>query len=250
VKILKKLMQKALEKAEGLKVEDFVVGMGLVGVKLSDGSAGVAYNLRSDLLGQCEEFSTTEGGYRLLLEPGMKAEDFIRAFESTNPIAKGLALATMNAIFNRGDFQEGDLLEYLEVKPGERVGMIGEIGPMILSLMENGNEVLVFERNPKRGELPDWAITTHLEGCDVVIISASSIVNWTIEWILDYVKTDRVAIVGPSAPLVEGVFPVRVIGGAVILDPDRMIKELSRAYGTSGIYRTKLAKKVNLVLRG
>ncbi len=248
MKILKKLVQKALERSGDLVVDDFVVGLGLVGVKLSDGSGGVAYNLRSDLLGQCEEFSTTEDGYKLILEPGMKASDFIRAFSHPNPIARALSLATMNAILNRGTFQKGDLLEYLKVKPEDRVGMIGEIGPMITALMENGNEVLVFERNPKRGILPDWAIMSHLESCDVVIISASSIINWTVEWILDYVSTDRVAIVGPSAPLVRDVFPVKVIGGAVILDPDRMIKELSRAYGTSGVYRTKLAEKVNLVL--
>ncbi len=248
MKVLKKLVQKALEKSKDIVVEDFVVGLGLVGVKLSDGSGGVAYNLRSDLLGQCEEFSTKDGGYKLILEPGMKAEEFINAFSNPNPIARALSLATMNALLNRGTFKKGDLLEYLEIKPGERVGMIGEIGPMIMSLMENGNEVLVFERNPKRGILPDWAIMSHLESCDVVIISASSIVNWTIEWILDYVSTSRVAIVGPSAPLVEDIFPVKVIGGAVVLDPDRMIKELSRAYGTTGVYRTKLAEKVNLVL--
>jgi uncharacterized protein (DUF4213/DUF364 family) len=62
-------------------------------------------------------------------------------------------------------------------------------------------------------------------------------------------NTDRVAIVGPSAPMVEDIFPVKVIGGAVILDPDRMLKELSHAYGTHGVYKTKLGKKVNLVLR-
>jgi uncharacterized protein (DUF4213/DUF364 family) len=242
-------MEKAIEKSGRLKVEDFVVGLGLVGVKLSDGSAGVAYNMREGLLGQCEEFSEEGENYRLILEPGMKAKDFIKAFESTNAVARALALATMNAVLNRGEYDEGDLLEYLEIKPGERVGMIGEIGPFITKLIENGNDVLVFERNPKRGMLPDWAIMTHLESCDVVIITAATIVNWTIEWILDYVNTDRVAIVGPSAPMVEGIFPVKVIGGAVILDPDRMLKEFSHAYGTHGVYKTKIGKKVNLVLR-
>ncbi len=248
MKILRNLMKKALDRSGGLLVEDFVVGLGLVGVKLSDGGAGVAYNLRGDLLGQCEEFSQTKGEYRLLLEPGMKAEEFVRAFTHPNPIARSLALATMNAIFNRGTFKKGDVLEYMGIEPGEKVGVIGEIGPIILTLTENGNEVLVFERNPRRGILPDWTIMSHLESCDAVIISASSIVNWTIEWVLDYVGTDKVAIVGPSAPLVEGIFPVKVIGGAVVLDPDRMIKELSRAFGTTGVYRTRLAEKVNLLL--
>ena len=249
MKVLRKLMEVAIERSKGLKVEDFVVGLALVGVKLSNGNAGVAYNLREGLLGQCEEFSSEEKGYKLLLEPGMEASEFIKAFDSTNAIARALALATMNAVFNRGDYEEGDLLEYLDIRPGERVGMIGEIGPMIMKLLENGNEVLVFEKNPRRGTLPDWAIPTHLESCDVVIITAATLVNWSIEWVLDYVSTDRVAIVGPSAPLVEGIFPVKVIGGAVVLDPDRMIKELSRAYGTHGVYKTGLAKKVNLVLR-
>ncbi|MCD6449315.1 MAG: DUF364 domain-containing protein [Thermotogaceae bacterium] len=250
MKILKKLVKKATDMSEGLYVEDFVIGIGLVGVKLSNGSAGVAYNLRQDLLGQCEEFSKGRGkDYSLLLKPGEKATTFIEAFISENPIAKSLGLATINTVLSEKDnLQKGDILEYLEIKEGDVVGMIGEIGPLIMSAMEKGASVRVFERNRKRGQFPDWAITTHLEDCDVVIISASSIVNWTIEWILDYVNTDRVAIVGPTATLVKDVFPVKVIAGTNILDPDRLLEALSRGIGTTGLYSSGIAEKVDLVL--
>ncbi len=246
--ILNKLIESALDKAGKLYVEDFVIGLGLVGVRLSDGSAGVAYNLRNELLGQCEEFSEGRGeSYTLLLNPGESAEKFVKAFRSPNPIARSLGLATINALLNRGDYEKGDILEFLDVKEGCKAGMIGEIGPIVMKLLEYGCEVRIFERERKRGSYPDWAITTHLEDCDLVIITASSIVNWTIEWILDRVKTDNIAIVGPSAPMVKGIFPVKVIAGAKILDSERILKELSHGVGTAGLYSWKIAEKVVLV---
>jgi len=251
MKILKKLIKKSTDVAEGLYVEDFVIGIGLVGVKLSNGSAGIAYNLKQDLLGECEEFSRGRGRkYSLLLKPGEKATVFIEAFTSENPLARSLGLATINALISeRENLQKGDLLEYLEINEGDMVGMIGEIGPLIMEAINRGAEVRVFERNRRRGQFPDWAITTHLEDCNVVIISASSIVNWTIEWILDYVKTDRVAIVGPTATLVKDIFPVKVIAGAKILDPDKLLDSLPRGIGTAGLYSSGIAEKVVLVLR-
>ncbi len=248
MKILRKLQAVALERAGSLVVEDFAIGVGLVGVKLSDGSCGVAYNLRQDFLGQCEEFSSGRGEeYSLLLRPGMKASDFVKAYAHENPIARSLGLATINALLNRGDFQEGDVLEFLNIRPGCRVGMIGEIGPIAMQLMARGCDVLIFERNRRRSQLSDWAITTHLESCDVVIISASSLANWTIEWVIDYVSTEEVAIVGPSASMVRGIFPVKVIGGTKILNADGLLNALSKGIGTAGIYSMKLAKKVNLI---
>ena len=251
MRILKNLVKKSTDAAKDLYVEDFVIGIGLVGVKLSDGSAGVAYNLKQDLLGECEEFSEGRGkNYSLLLKPGEKAITFIEAFTSENPLAKSLGLATINAVLSeKENLQKGDLLEHLEIKEGDIVGMIGEIGPLIMAAIEKGAKVRVFERNRKRGQFPDWAITTYLEDCDVVIISASSIVNWTIEWVLDYVKTDRVAIVGPTATLVKDIFPVKVIAGAKILDPDKLLDSLPRGIGTAGLYSSGIAEKVTLILK-
>ncbi len=251
MKTMERLLETALERSTGLTVEDYVVGLGLVGVKLSDGSVGVAYNLRGDLLGECEEFyrGTDFGRYEPPLKAGMEAKRFIEASRSPDPVSKSLGMATINAVLNRGDFSKMDVLEYLDVKSGDVVGIIGNIKPFVFDTMSKTENVFVFERNRKGEELPDWAITSMLEKCSVVIISASAVVNWTVEWILDYVKTDRVAIVGPSSPMVDGIFPVGIIGGARILDPDGVLSLISKGGGTKSMYTSGVAEKVSLVLR-
>ncbi len=248
---MRRLMSMALERAGNLIVENYVVGLGLAGVKLSDGYAGVAYNLRGDLLGECEEFyrNTESGDFEPPLKAGMRAEDFIRAVSSRDPISRSLGIAALNAVLNRDSYQTMDVLEYLDIGPDDVVGMIGNIKPFAFEIMLRARELMIFERNRKGEELPDWMIASDLEKCSVVIISASTVVNWTIEWILDYVKTDRVAIVGPSAPMVRDVFPVGIIGGARVLDPDRTLDILARGGGTKSIYSSGAAEKVSLILR-
>ncbi len=247
--VLDRLVELALEKSRGVFIEDFRIGLGLTAVKLSDGSCGVAYSLREDLLGTCEEFSK-EGvvGYEPLLSPGVKASDFVREFMSDNPIAKSLGLATINALLNRDEYSKGDVMEYLEYKEGCTACLVGHIPPIAVEFMAKGCDVLVFDRNRKEGILPDWAVRTHLKRCDVVVISASSVANGTIEWVLEHVNTEEVAIVGPSAPMVRGIFPVKVIGGIRIIYPEKVLEAITRGVGTRGLYSLGYAEKVNLLL--
>ena len=249
MKVVRDLIERAERAAGDLEVVDYVIGLGLVGVKLSDGSGGVAYNLRGDLKGECEEFfRTTEDGYGPPLLPGMKAREFIENALSPEPLLRSLGIATVNAVLNRGNFSRIGVLEYLNVKEDDVVGMIGKIKPFVFEILPVARELMVFEKARKDEVLPDWAIASELERCTVVIISGSSVVNWTVEWVLDYVRTDRVAIVGPSSPMVD-VFPVSIIGGALIKDPDKALKILSIGGGTKALYSWGAAEKVSLVLR-
>lgn len=74
-----------------------------------------------------------------------------------------------------------------------------------------------------------------LPGCDVVVITATSIIDHTIDEVVSHCKNAReVCIVGPSTPLCLEVFkkyPVTLLAGSVVKDPDRILKIVSQGGG-------------------
>ena len=75
-----------------------------------------------------------------------------------------------------------------------------------------------------------------LEKCTVAIITATSILNDTIEEILNGLGNPRhVTILGPSTPLCEEVFartPVTHLGGSAIRDHRKVMQVISEGGGT------------------
>lgn len=96
----------------------------------------------------------------------------------------------------------------------------------------------IFERY-RYGEpdvLADWAAAAVLPACQVVIISATTLLNRTIDGILDHVKGAReVAILGPSTPWAPEIFAPRhvtLLSGMQITDPECVLRVVSEGGGT------------------
>jgi len=77
---------------------------------------------------------------------------------------------------------------------------------------------------------------------DVVIVTSTSLLNHTLDGILDCCGGAReVALVGPSTPLAPEVFmgtPVTVLAGMVVRDTERAMKIVSQGCGTMLLGRT------------
>lgn len=252
--ISKTLLEKAQEFLNDNVIEDFVIGIGLTAVKLDDGRTGVAFTNKQDTLGRCEEFYRCvglDGNPESKAKVGMTASELLEiGLFSGDPLLRSVAYATLNAVFNFNEnrFVEGDIMEHLQVNENDIVGMVGEIDPLVSAWKDKVWDLLIFDRNRKRDDVfPDWAIVDLLPKCTVVVITGSSIVNGTIDWVLKYVRTDRVAIVGPSTPLVENVFPVKILGGIYIKDSNILFDLVSKGAGTKKIIRSGAAKKVNII---
>ncbi|QTA37751.1 DUF364 domain-containing protein [Thermosipho ferrireducens] len=254
--ISEKLLKKAQEYLENETIEDFIVGIGITAVKLSDGRTGIGFTNKQDTLGRCEEFykcTGVEGNPQSKVEVGMKAIDLLKiGLFSGDPLLRSVAYACVNAVFSVEEIEKhyikGDISEYLSVTMDDIVGMVGEITPLVTSWKMKVWDLLIFDRNRKDDTVfPDWAIVDLLPKCNVVVITGSSVVNGTIDWVLNYVKTDRVAIVGPSTPLVHGVFPVKILAGMKVVDSEKVFKLIARGAGTKKLVAEKAIEKVNLI---
>lgn len=231
-----KLKEAALRLAHSAKVLDVRIGLIYTAVLLEDGRAGLSFTFHRG----------RRGGWGRLraLGPlaGRDGSELLDLLDSPEEVERAVALATVNALCNRhcGGAREGDFLGMLDIRPGERVGMVGLFAPVLPRLRERASSILIFEQNPETGRgadlLPEEDAYRLLPGCGVAVITATSIVNRTIDGLLEAARTCReVALLGASTPLVPEVFadtPVTLLSGVVVLEAEETLRRVSEAGGT------------------
>ncbi|AKI96699.1 DUF364 domain-containing protein [Kosmotoga pacifica] len=244
--IFDRVLQYVTEVAGEELVIDYIVGTGITAVKLEKGEVGIAHLFRDEIPSGCTLFNE-------LVSTPIKLSEFLKLGERFHPVTVSLALAACNAVLGRyfspKDCSEKDVFDILEITPEDTVGFVGDFRPLTNSLREKVKKVIIFERHPGSNYLPDWALPWKLKDCDVLIVTGTTVMNRTIDMILNAARTDRIVVYGPSTPLLSEVFPgnVRVLGGALITDGELAMKIAARAGGTKNLFRESAAKKVTIV---
>lgn len=94
-----------------------------------------------------------------------------------------------------------------------------------------GVRLSVIERDTPETERRDI-----LEACDVAIVTATTLLNGTLEGVLNELGRPRhVALIGPSTPLCEEIFresPVTHLGGSAVVDAAGLLRVVSEGGGT------------------
>jgi hypothetical protein len=158
--------------------------------------------------------------------------------------ACAIGLATANALIGLPHgAAESDILDLLPVRSEDAVGMIGYFGPLVGPLKKRVRSLHIFERKPipDIGVLPDSAAGDLLPHCQVVVLSATTLLNHTIDGLLDCCKTAReIAILGPSTPFLPGLFRrrgVTMLSGIQVVDGPQVLRVVSEAGGTRNFGR-------------
>jgi uncharacterized protein (DUF4213/DUF364 family) len=216
-----------------LLVEDVRIGIGYIGVKIAGKGLGLAALLTNELQPGCSRLKMA-GTFA-----GSPASQILKLLcEGSNPLEKALGLATANAIINPPvPEKESDAIDLMGLTPDDRIAMVGLFQPLVERIRKRGLNLFVIERDESRIEIPDDETKNEvLEECTVAIITATSIVNDTLEGILRRLGNPRrVAILGPSTPLCEEAFrgtPVNHLGGSVVMDAQSVLQIISEGGGT------------------
>lgn len=247
--ISEKIRDQLMPRAKGIKVRDVRIGLGYTAVLLDNGQAGVAFTFNESMKKGCTIFT----GLHPLV--GRDASELLTFLGSDDKIEMAVALATANALTNtmKDGLQEGDILEYIHVTPQDKVGMVGYFSPLLPRLKKMTSSILIFEQIKERqGDLlPEEDAYEFLPQCQVALITSTSILNHTIENILDAARSCReVALLGASTPLIPGAFadtPVTFLSGVVVARPQEMLRIVSEGGGMR-LFK-KNVKKVNLSLQ-
>jgi uncharacterized protein (DUF4213/DUF364 family) len=225
---------------------DVRIGLGYTAVMLTDGNVGVAYTFREDAAAGCSVFM----GMRPLA--GATTTQALKYLGSGNGVESTLGLAVANALANRpGPCQhEGDVLEFLEIQPGDRVGMVGYFGPLVIPLEKKGCDLTIFEREASRSDrvLPAEEALDRLPTSDIAIITSTTLILGDLDRLLDAALPCRkVALVGASTPLVPNVFRengVDLLSGITVTDAAGILQIVSEG-GGMGFFGSRI-RKVNV----
>jgi len=240
---------------EAITVERVVIGIFFSGVKLSNGCAGLSYTPVKDV----PEAVCCPSSAGRIFDPfkikGMSAAEVLNALNSNEPIKAAAAMATLNALsavcWERGLTDEyriqmdADAVDAVRMPADRTVALIGAFVPVLRKLKARGGRWWVIEQDPrtlKADELAHFIPADQsrqiIAAADVLIITGVTLVNHTLETILDATRPDaEIAVIGPTASLLpDALFKrgVRVMGGVRVKKPDELLDVLS--VGGSGYH--------------
>ncbi len=234
IMIVDELIDIALFKSKDLRITDVRAGLGYTCVKLDNDACGLAYTFRSEL-GCCCGTLNTAGSLI-----GMPADRIITWAKNEDLLRSAIGLASVNAVMNDPEkgWGEGNILNSFDIKESETFGMIGEFHPVLSKIKSMTEKIYVFEQNVEENsnKLPSNMIPHYLPQCDVIVITATSIINHTFDDIYPYCKNARkVCLLGPSTSLCPDVFRkynITLLAGSVVIDSELILQVVSQGGGT------------------
>lgn len=221
------------EHYQEIPVKEVRIGLGYTGVLLEDGSAGVAYTFKQGLSEGCSMFI----GNRPLA--GKSSHQILEYIGSSVTVESAVGIATANALVNRqkGWEEEGDVLDILDINKEDRVGMVGFFGPLVPTIKQLARELLIFEQTTTRakGLLPAEDACKELPACDIALITSTSLINGTLESLLEASRKCReIVLLGASTLLLSEIFQpygVTLLSGVIITDPPGILQIISEGGG-------------------
>lgn len=209
-------------------------------IVLENGSAGLTYTaLSSEHEKAAEQFNKHEciGNYAVkVLENLIK----IKRTALEDMICMGLVNALSHAVMGKLNPDprnyQSNYFDSLNLQEKDHVGMVGFFPPVVKRIEKKGISLTVLE---KKKEMIQSHKTVHvtldpklLLKCNKVIITATTILNNTLDEILPYCRDAEIRImIGPTAGfLPEPLFArnIDIIGGSCVINSHDLIERLRK----------------------
>jgi hypothetical protein len=150
-----------------------------------------------------------------------------------------LGVASINAYHNRASlvnawtnqmgckYSSENIFTYLEPKfKNKKVTVVGHFHG--LEKYKSICDLTILERNPHDSDTPDPACELIIPESDIVVMTATTLINKTMPRLLELAKDAYVAIAGPTTPLWKGWFDmgVNLIAGVIVEDEDAVFQRV------------------------
>jgi uncharacterized protein (DUF4213/DUF364 family) len=253
--------------AEEAIVERVAVGVFFTGIKLSTGAGGLCFTPVKEV----PEAVCCPSSAGRIRDPrkiqGTGVLSLLDDLDSREPLRRAMGIAALNALsaeyWSRNvpdDYEiirNTDAQDLIEMKPDQKVAVIGALVPVMQKLKRRGGTWWVVEQDPRtlREEEMDHFVPASqadevISCADVLVVTGVTLFNHTLEGILRKARKEAdICVMGPTAGMLPGPLfsrGVRVIGGIWVRRPDELLDVL--AAGGSGYHIfDDLAERIVLV---
>lgn len=122
---------------------------------------------------------------------------------------------------------------------GKTVALVGHF-PFIPHLKPQVGELIVIERNPQPGELPEEAAPQVIPQADVVALTGMTLVNHTLDGLLELCSPGAfIVVLGPSTPLSPVMFEhgIDLLAGASVRRIDSVLTTIAQGANFRQVHR-------------
>jgi len=181
----------------------------------------------------------------------MSSTELVNLAESDSYTEVSIGLAAINALtpVDLKACVELNAEEYLRQNASRKnVAMVGHF-PFVEKLKPDLKNLWVLELDPRPGDLPAEAAQDYIPRADVVAITATTLINHTLEGLLALCKPEtKVMLLGPSTPLTPVLFDrgVHLLCGTIVLDPQAVMLGISQGASSHQLHMAGATRLVTL----
>jgi uncharacterized protein (DUF4213/DUF364 family) len=182
--------------------------------------AGMAHTLRCREGAELEDAGNIEG--RDVFEIAGR----LRSWETLDA---GLGLAALCSLIEPAG-ERVNVVDYiLSVAPGKTVTCVGRF-PFYSDILKTAARSYLLEMNPGKDELPSFAAEEVIPQSDLVVLTGTSLINKTLERLLELSRKGISVVLGPSTPMSDVLFDfgADVLAGVRIVDPARLFASVTQ----------------------
>jgi uncharacterized protein (DUF4213/DUF364 family) len=164
-----------------------------------------------------------------------------------HPLMHSVAMATINSLLPPPweNEQTGDAETLLaRLGAGKRVAVVGHF-PFTTRLSGHVAHLDVLEKDPRAGDLPAEAAKHILPKCDVIAVTAMTLLNGTFDTLQTHFSSDAVVMMlGPSTPLSPLLFnhDLDYLAGSVVEDIDAVIRGVAQSASYRQLHKLGVRK--------
>jgi len=175
---------------------------------------------------------TYKSNQKVELEPsgslvGSSAFELALRLRSWEPLESSLGLAALNSLIEPTGSPGNVFERILRMVPGKTVTVIGRF-PSNDQIAQAAAHAYFLETDPQAGELPCYACEEVIPASDIVVITATALINKTLPRLLDLSRHAMSIVLGPSTPMNDVLFRhgADIVAGVRVTNPGALISSV------------------------
>jgi len=158
---------------------------------------------------------------------GKSALELAKRLRSWEPLEASLGVAALNSLIEPAGERGNVFANILGMAEGKTVTVIGRF-PSNDQIAQVAGHAHFLEMEPQKGELPPSACEEVIPASDIVVITATALINKTLPRLLELSTNAKAIVLGPSTPMNDVLFShgADILAGVRVTDADALVDSI------------------------